>query len=74
MRKIIVLAVMTAITLPNLADASCFPSVPLGHYHLGEWSNVDRSWVISDVVGNYNERASSRSELLQQKNQGAYNE
>jgi len=63
-----ILAVIIAICLPSMAYASCFPSVSLGTYNLGEWSNADRSWVISDTVGDFDDRVSTKAELLKQKN------
>jgi len=66
--KKIILAAIVAITLPGLAHAACFPSITLGQFGLGEWSNADRTWVISDTVGDFSNRAGSRSELAQHKN------
>ena len=64
--KKIIFAVIFSIALPSLAYATCFPSLPLGHYNLGEWSNLDGTWVISDTVGD-SSRASSRAELKKLK-------
>ncbi len=62
---LIAIAIMS---LPGLAYSACFPSITLGQTTLGEWSNLDRSWVISATVGDYNSRASSKSELLTERN------
>ena len=37
------------------AQADCFPSVSLGEYALGEWSDADRTWVVSDTVGSFSD-------------------
>ena len=64
--KKIISAVIFSIALPSLAHA-CLPSLPLGHYNLGEWSNMDRTWVISGMVGS-SKHANSRAELEKLKN------
>ena len=37
------------------AQATCFESVSLGEYPLGEWSDAGRTWVVSDTVGSFSE-------------------
>ncbi len=44
------------------AQADCFPSVSLGEYPLGEWSDADRTWVVSDTVGSFSDVVTTRSE------------
>jgi len=63
-----VLAVVIATSLPSSAYSACFPSISLGEYGLGEWSNADRSWVISATVGDYNDRVESKADLAKQRN------
>jgi len=67
-RFVVAVTLATAMSLLGLAWAACFPSITLGEFNLGEWSNADRTWVISDKVGDFNDRASSRSELRQHRN------
>ena len=43
------------------AHASCFPSVSLGQYGLGEWSDAGRTWVVSDTVGSFSDAVTTRS-------------
>ena len=52
--------------VPGIATA-CFPQLSLGEYNLGEWSNHDRSWVISAQVGDIKVTANSPAALLQQR-------
>ena len=37
------------------AQATCFESVSLGEYPLGEWSDAGRTWVVSDTVGSFSD-------------------
>lgn len=63
-----ILMMIIVVSVPSLAHSACFPSISLGVYSLGEWSNPDRTWVISDSVGNFNDRATSKSELQKHRN------
>ncbi|MCY3982505.1 MAG: hypothetical protein OXC72_05510 [Roseovarius sp.] len=52
----------------TFVHASCFPSVSLGEYPLGEWSDAGRTWVISDTVGSFSDYFTTQSELETHKN------
>ncbi|MCY4258963.1 MAG: hypothetical protein OXC91_01695 [Rhodobacteraceae bacterium] len=43
------------------AHANCFPSLTLGDYPLGEWSDADRTWVVSDTVGSSSDYLTTQS-------------
>jgi len=48
-------------------QASCFKSVSLGEYPLGEWSDADRTWVESDTVGSFSEVVTTLSAAQTQR-------
>ncbi len=49
------------LTFGGAAHASCFASVSLGEYPLGEWSDASRTWVESDSVGSFSDVVTTRS-------------
>jgi len=64
-----VLAVGSVAVLLPSAVFACFSSLSLGSYPLGEWSNGDGTWTISDTVGDGDDRATSKEELLADRDQ-----
>ncbi len=49
------------------AQASCFKSISLGEYPLGEWSDAGRTWVVSDTVGSLSDTFTTLSAVRTQK-------
>jgi len=61
--KIKVMSLLTGFILAfgGAAHANCFKSVSLGEYSLGEWSDADRTWVVSGTVGSFSDVVTTRS-------------
>ena len=48
-------------------QADCFKSASLGEYPLGEWSDANRTWVVTDTVGSFSDAVTTLSALQTQK-------
>ncbi len=57
------------LTFGGAAHASCFNSVSLGEYPLGEWSDANRTWVESDTVGSFSDVVTTLSAARTQKDE-----
>jgi len=66
MKTFIAIILVTLITTAAHAS-SCFNSLPLGEFPLGEWSDANRTWVESDTVGSFSDTSESVSALRTQR-------
>ncbi len=53
--KLVSLLAGSILAFGGVAQANCFNSVSLGEYPLGEWSDANRTWVVSDTVGSFSD-------------------
>jgi len=55
MKRSVILLAGFILVFSGTAYATCFRSVSLGEYPLGEWSDAGRTWVVSDTVGSFSD-------------------
>ena len=65
--KLMSLLTGLVLTFGGAAHASCFNSVSLGEYPLGEWSDANRTWVESDTVGSFSDVVTTLSAAVTQR-------
>lgn len=61
MKLLLKIAIGFFLFVPVSSFSACLKKATLGEFHLGEWSDADRTFFISDTVGNVNRKVSAKN-------------